>query len=374
MRSFSISLAMLLILAAAGFSSAANIATQDPINAYDEYYLGGYRWSGFTNDLVQTHSITHLENFEDYSQIEAFDALWLDQEYYGSRQLSPIEIDNIRAFISSGHKAVLIGENYSWNTWNNSILEIVSGGFQGACSKAVGYTISDHMLADNVSATQMICGSIVLSSVGAPDMLFDNNMAAVYAIGAGEALVVLDVNWVDDDYRSLYDNTQFSYNVIDWLDIPVITLIDIDIRPGSDDGCININGNGVIPIAIMGSEDFDVSLIDPASLLLEGLAVKTVGKKNKLLAHYEDVNFDGYTDLMVQFEDSGDISLEGIDTATLSGYLYDGTLIEGSDQICLVHENKRFFPSELSTASHRLILTGMLSEMICMVIGLYRSS
>ena len=40
----------------------------------------------------------------------------------------------------------------------------------------------------------------------------------------------------------------------------------IDIKPGSDPNCININGHGVIPVAILGSEDFDVSLVDPDTL------------------------------------------------------------------------------------------------------------
>jgi dipeptidyl aminopeptidase/acylaminoacyl peptidase len=36
----------------------------------------------------------------------------------------------------------------------------------------------------------------------------------------------------------------------------------IDIKPASDINCLNINGNGVIPIAILGSGDFNVSAID----------------------------------------------------------------------------------------------------------------
>jgi hypothetical protein len=50
----------------------------------------------------------------------------------------------------------------------------------------------------------------------------------------------------------------------------------------------------VIPVAILGSTDFDVSQIDPGTVTLEGLAIRAVGKSNKLLAHIEDVNDDGF--------------------------------------------------------------------------------
>ena len=110
--------------------------------------------------------------------------------------------------------------------------------------------------------------------------------------------------------------------------------IDIDIKPGSDINPINNNGNGVIPVAIFGNETFDVADIDPETVALEGCAIKAVGKKGKLLAHIEDINDDGYADLVVQIEDVAGAFVGP--TATLTGELFDGTLIEGTDVICIV--------------------------------------
>jgi len=110
----------------------------------------------------------------------------------------------------------------------------------------------------------------------------------------------------------------------------------IDIKPGSDPNCLNNDGHGVIPVAILGSEGFDVAQIDPATIVLEGLAVKAVGKSNKLLAHIEDVNDDGYDDLVVQIEDTDQVFETGDGVATLTGNLYEGTPIEGTDSICIV--------------------------------------
>ena len=126
---------------------------------------------------------------------------------------------------------------------------------------------------------------------------------------------------------------------VDDISLEVVYTIDdmaIDIKPGSDPNCFNNDGHGVIPVAILGSAGFDVTTIDAGSVMLEGLAIKAVGKSNKLLAHYEDVNSDGYDDLVVQIEDDDLIFEEGDTTATVTGYLNDGTYFQGSDSISIV--------------------------------------
>lgn len=112
--------------------------------------------------------------------------------------------------------------------------------------------------------------------------------------------------------------------------------VEIDIKPGSDPNCFNNDGHGVIPVAILGSASFDVRDVDPASVQLEGVAVSARGKSNKLLAHYEDTNGDGFEDLIVQIEDADGAFASGSGTATLFGSLFDATPIEGSDEICIV--------------------------------------
>ena len=112
--------------------------------------------------------------------------------------------------------------------------------------------------------------------------------------------------------------------------------IDIDIKPGSYPNSFNNNGNGVIPVAILGSQYLDVTAIDAGSISLEGMEIRAVGKSNKLLSHYEDVNEDSILDLVVQIEDTDGTFTLGDTTATLTGTLMDGTLIEGQDSICIV--------------------------------------
>lgn len=117
---------------------------------------------------------------------------------------------------------------------------------------------------------------------------------------------------------------------------PQSLFIDIDIKPGSYPNSFNNNGNGVIPVAILGSQYLDVTAIDAGSVSLEGMAIRAVGKSNKLLSHYEDVNGDSILDLVVQIEDTDGTFTLGDTTATLTGTLMDGTLIEGQDSIRIV--------------------------------------
>lgn len=113
-------------------------------------------------------------------------------------------------------------------------------------------------------------------------------------------------------------------------------MVDIDIKPGSDPNCFNNDGHGVIPVAILGAADFDVTQVDPSTVQLEGLSVASKGKSGKLMAHVEDVNGDGFDDLVLQIEDVAGTFTSGSGTATLTGNLFDGTPFEGSDDICVV--------------------------------------
>ena len=111
--------------------------------------------------------------------------------------------------------------------------------------------------------------------------------------------------------------------------------VAIDIKPGSDPNCFNINGHGVIPVAMLGSETFDVMAIDQGSLSFGGLDVRVRGNKGPLCSvDYSDG--DAFLDLVCQFEDDATNWDPGDDDATLTGALLDGTEFEGTDSICVV--------------------------------------
>jgi len=121
--------------------------------------------------------------------------------------------------------------------------------------------------------------------------------------------------------------------------ISVTRVVDIDIKPGNSQNTINNDEHGVIPVAILGRVDFDVTQIDVGTVTLEGMPVKATGKKGKLLARIEDVNGDGIADLVVKIDDSEGAIEAGATTAALTGNLlaeYGGGAFEGTDEIRLV--------------------------------------
>lgn len=120
--------------------------------------------------------------------------------------------------------------------------------------------------------------------------------------------------------------------------------VDIDIKPGSYPNCMNINGSGVIPVAVLGKADFDVTRIDVNSLAFAGLDVRIKGNGIPQCS-VADVSGDftspegapdGYPDLVCQFVDDPSTWSPDDGKAALTGKLLDGTTIRGTDTICIV--------------------------------------
>jgi hypothetical protein len=127
-----------------------------------------------------------------------------------------------------------------------------------------------------------------------------------------------------------------NWHLIDDVTVEDLSVaVAIDIKPGDANNTFNNDGSGVLPVAILGGADFDVTTIDPATVALESLRVKVNGR-NHALAHYEDMNADGFVDLLVQIADADVVFATGETVATLTGNLLDGTPIVGSDAIRIV--------------------------------------
>ena len=90
----------------------------------------------------------------------------------------------------------------------------------------------------------------------------------------------------------------------------------VDILPGVCPRVFNINGQGLLPIAVLGTNDFDTSTIDPSTINL--MRDGSAGKIAPFRWHYEDVaspsvsenescqchmaGADGHDDLILEFD------------------------------------------------------------------------
>lgn len=120
--------------------------------------------------------------------------------------------------------------------------------------------------------------------------------------------------------------------------VTVSLVLDIDIKPGSDVNPLNPNGNGVVPVAILGSDVLDVTTINVSTVSINGSTPAHNG-------HIEDVNDDGVADLVVHLTPSD----FGIDTATpggtaltltLTGEFNDETAFSGQDDVRINGNNE----------------------------------
>lgn len=130
------------------------------------------------------------------------------------------------------------------------------------------------------------------------------------------------------------------------------TKVAVDIKPGSCPNPVNTRSSGVLPVAILGSNNLDVTMIDPASIRLAGVEPlrSAYGDVAAPAPDITDCNCietgpDGLLDLTLKFatqaivEAVGDVDDGDIVPLELTGILYDPIPheipIEGSDCILI---------------------------------------
>ncbi len=111
--------------------------------------------------------------------------------------------------------------------------------------------------------------------------------------------------------------------------------VDIDIKPGNDPNDINLKSKGVIPVAILSTDDFDATTVDPFTVFFGPNEAEEAHGRN----HIKDVDEDGDLDLVLHFrtQETG-IECEDME-AGLTGETFDGQEIAGYDSINIVKCN-----------------------------------
>jgi hypothetical protein len=109
--------------------------------------------------------------------------------------------------------------------------------------------------------------------------------------------------------------------------------VDLDIKPGSDPNSINTKSKGVIPVAILGSATFDVADVDVMTLVFGPNAASPAHEAG---GHIEDVNADGFDDLVSHYPTQDVGLVPGDIEACVDGATLGGTPIHGCDAVNIV--------------------------------------
>jgi hypothetical protein len=141
---------------------------------------------------------------------------------------------------------------------------------------------------------------------------------------------------------------------------PCVIPVNLDIKPTSCPNPFNMGSRGVLPVAILGTDDFDVMMVDPATVRLEGVS--------PLRWNFEDVSTpvdpeadtcecttegaDGYMDLTLKFDHQaiaaalGSVSDREVRVLTLTGMTYDSVGIEGQDCVIILKKKASMLSGE----------------------------
>lgn len=163
-----------------------------------------------------------------------------------------------------------------------------------------------------------------------------------------------------------FGNVAFDAEFVSATDVPTTIQVATDVKPQSCPNPLNVNSQGVLPVAIAGTSAFDVMTIDPASLRIAGVAplrsnfedVATpfepfVGKTTQ--SDCTNLGADGILDMTLKFETQdvvhaveaalGRAVVDGESLVLqLTGALSEaagGTAIEGEDVVVILRKGKR---------------------------------
>lgn len=207
----------------------------------------------------------------------------------------------------------------------------------------VSGTATDDTAVESVTVNGI---SATLVSTNNPDDPNEVSFSVEIELIEGENAI--DTVAVDTSGNQSSDSRSVTYEIPE-VEVPEVTDITaaIDIKPGSCKNPFNVKAKGVLPVVILGGSWFDISEIDPSSILLEGVEILRSSVEDMTGGDCSKEQPDGYDDLTLKFDRQaitsaiGSVNDGDVITLTLTGTLFDGTEISGEDIITVLVKGKK---------------------------------
>ena len=188
----------------------------------------------------------------------------------------------------------------------------------------------------NIYGGQMSSKSLIMAFSGEPDpdiTVYGTNFAVNGDPCEPTATMFTLVSGVYKVLTGAYGNKE-PINLRFYGNIPVylVNTLDpevvIDIKPSGSPNSINLKSQGVVPVAVLTTADFDAATIDPATVVFAGAA--------PVRWTLEDVDDDGDADMLFHFKTQELDLTENSTEATLTGQTVDEIPIHGTDEVRIV--------------------------------------
>jgi hypothetical protein len=138
----------------------------------------------------------------------------------------------------------------------------------------------------------------------------------------------------------------------------------VDVKPGSCPNSFNVNQKGNLPVAILGSAGFDVTAIDPSTIMLNGVSPTggvSISDSAMPYGMFQtdcmDCNTggpDGFDDLVVHFKSQAVVATLGVVATNdcvpveITGEFYDGTPFSGTDILRIINNSPKDYPDGIT--------------------------
>lgn len=177
----------------------------------------GYgNWSGLTSALNSAFgpgAITVGTGL--IGDLSGYSALWIQAPKAGDAGLTPAEQATVMAFLATGRRVVMVGENFSWLDWDNSILATVGGSYGGflqgsfLLTPVVTHPVTFGILTVSASDDGLANGGTAL---------FSENVVTLWG-SQQNAISVLSIGMLDDTSQGggTAGNKQLKTNLAVWL-------------------------------------------------------------------------------------------------------------------------------------------------------------